>query len=453
MDEAFDADGGARTLYRPLLEALDAAGSDQVAARIESHLEKAGVVFGSGKGAVFAVDPVPRLIAADEWKRVSAGLAQRAEALDRFIADAYGPREIVAAGKVPERVIESSELFEPWLRGFETPSGHWAHICGFDLIRDPEGELVVLEDNLRTPSGVSYEVAARAAVLAGLPDTGTQVLPVDEAVGLLRATLAAAAPQQGAGIAIVLTDGVENCAYFEHRFLAGELGVPLAEPGMLRLDRGRVWLQGERGREAVSVIYRRTDSDRLRVERDEGSVLAQLLGEAMANGTVAIVNAFGTGVADDKLSQRYVDEMIRFYLHQEPLISSVPTLDLDLDDDREFALENLDRLVVKPRSGFGGGGVVICPKAAIEQLDELRRQIAGGECGLIAQPMISLSTHPTWDGSRLAPRHVDLRVFAYRGEDGYEVAPGGLSRFAAEEGSLIVNSSQGGGAKDTWVLR
>ena len=386
-------------------------------------------------------------------RTLSRGLAQRAAALDAFIADVYGPREICAAGKVPERVIESSDLYEPWLQGSETPSGHWAHICGFDLIRDPNGELIVLEDNLRTPSGISYEIAARAAILAGLPDTGTQVRPVDEAVGLLKATLRAAAPPGSEGAAIVLTDGPENCAYFEHRFLAGELGLPLADPSMLRVAEGRVWLEGEDGREAIDVIYRRTDSDLLQVGPDEASELAELLGEAIANGTVAVVNAFGTGVADDKLAQRYVDEMIRFYLGEEPVIASVPTLDLDLEADREFALENLGELVVKPRSGFGGGGVVICAKAAVEQLDELREKISGGDCGLVAQPTISLSTHPTWNGTRLSPRHVDLRVFAYRDEDGYQVAPGGLSRYAPEEGSLVVNSSQGGGAKDTWVLR
>jgi uncharacterized circularly permuted ATP-grasp superfamily protein len=435
---------------RAAVEAVLRAGPADLEAAVNKTLLDAGVGFKSVQGdARFHVDPVPRVITAEEWVSVKRGLAQRVRALNAFVADAYGARRIVAEGVVPEYVITSADYYEPEMRGVEPPSGSWIGIAGLDVVRDGDGEWLVLEDNLRTPSGFAYLHAARIALQRHL-DVPPPALPrpLDGEIDLLADTLRAATPPAFGGHhapqAAVLTDGPANSAYWEHSWLARTLGIPLVETVDVSLRRGRLWYRAEH---PIDVVYRRTDSDRV------DSPLGRLLLEPLREGTLGCVNQYGTGVADDKLTHAYADEIIRFYLGEEPVIRSVPTYDLAQPDQLERALDEFDRLVLKPRSGHGGVGVLIAPHASREDVAAVRKQVEASPGDWIAQRMVMLSTHPTVSGGRLAPRHIDLRPFVFMGEGGDpRVLPGGLTRVARDEGALVVNSSQNGGAKDTWVL-
>ncbi len=419
-------------------------------ARVSETLARAGVGFTSVQGdARFHVDPVPRVITAHDWVVVKQGLAQRVRALNAFVADAYGARRIVAAGVVPEYVITTAEYFEPEMQGIEPPSGSWIGIAGLDVVRDGVGEWLVLEDNLRTPSGFAYLHAARIALMRHL-DVPPQAMPrpLDGELDLLADALHAATPEGAGGHhapqAVVLTDGPTNSAYWEHGWLARSLGVPLVETREIEVKRGQLW---RRDQYPIDVVYRRTDSDRV------DSPLGKLLLEPLRNGTLGLINQYGTGVADDKLAHAYAEEMIRFYLDEEPVLRSVETYDLGQPDQLERALDEFDQLVIKPRAGHGGVGVVIAPHARPEDVAAVRRQVEASPTDWIAQRLIMLSTHPTVAGDELSPRHIDLRPFVFMGEGGVpRVLPGGLTRVARDEGALIVNSSQNGGAKDTWVL-
>jgi uncharacterized circularly permuted ATP-grasp superfamily protein len=385
------------------------------------------------------LDPVPRVLPAAEWDELKVGLAQRVKALSAFLADAYGPRRIVQAGVVPARVIETAEHYEPQMRGVDPPGGLWVGVAGLDLVREPTGEFLVLEDNLMTPSGFGYAAAAREAV-AGALDTADRPRGYDELPALLAGALRAGATGP---YVIVLSEGPQNGAYWEHAWAARQIGAPLVRPDELRLEGDHV-LHGDR---VVGAIYRRTDADTLH------SAVGGRLAPAIRAGTVGVVNAFGAGVADDKLTHAYVEDMIRFYLGEEPRVRSVQTLDLARRDHLEQALDRFGELVIKPRAGHGGLDVLVCPLAEPAEIEERREVVRAAPERWVAQPLIELSTHPTLVDGELAPRHVDLRPFVFmHGPDHPRVMPGGLTRFAVEEGAVVVNSTQNGGFKDTWVL-
>jgi uncharacterized circularly permuted ATP-grasp superfamily protein len=437
-DEALQPGGRPRPESAVALGAVAERGPGAALQAVRSDLSARGVTFSAVNGdAEFLVDPVPRVLTAAEWEPLERGLAQRVIALNRFLADGYGKREIVAAGVIEERVLETAERYEPALRGVEAPV--WIGVAGLDLVRDASGELLVLEDNLTTPSGLGYAVAARDAVLAAL-EPPERPRPLDEAVELLRGALDAVARVEQPRC-VVLTDGAGNAAYWEHRWAAEQLGIPLVEPGDVELRGDRL----QHGGEPVDVVYRRTDADRL--DTDVGRLLAPAL------GTLGLVNAFGAGLADDKLVHAYVEDMVRFYLGEEPLLRSVPTLDLARAEHRERALDEAAELVFKPRDGYGGDGVVIGPHAEPEDIDAVRERVRADPGAYVAQPLVMLSSHPTVIDGLLEPRHVDLRPFVFlHGPDDARVLPGGLTRVAFDEGALVVNSTQNGGAKDTWVL-
>jgi uncharacterized circularly permuted ATP-grasp superfamily protein len=375
-------------------------------------------------------------------------------ALNAFVADAYGDQAIIADGVVPAYVVRTAAYFEPRMRGIEPPGGGWIGVAGLDVVRDEHGRWLVLEDNLRTPSGFAYLHATRIALLQhlGLPPDALP-RPLDGEIDLLADALHLAAPPSAHGHrapqAVLLTDGVTNSAFWEHGWLARHLDIPLVQPSDLEQREGRLWFRppGERQRSLVDVVYRRTDADRL------DSPIGELLYEPLRRGTLGLVNQFGTGVADDKLTHAYSDQIIRYYLGEEPVLASVPSYDLAQPEQLALALEELDQLVVKPRDGHGGVGVVIVPHADAETVARAREAIQADPGAWVAQRRIMLSTHPTVVDGRLAPRHIDLRPFVFLGEGGNpRVLPGGLTRVARGAGALVVNSSQNGGAKDTWVM-
>lgn len=420
---------------------LDGTPLAALADQATDALEKAGVTFGAKGDERFLIDPIPRVISADEWSGLEAGLVQRTLALDRFCADAYGARRIVDEGVMPARVLDTIETYEPELQGFELPL--WVGVAGLDIVRAPDGGFLVLEDNLRTPSGMAYAVAARATTSMLLPELPDRPRPLDGLAELLAGTLAAVSAD-GAPRAAVLTDGPDNSAYWEHGWLARELGIPLLVPEDLELIGDTLH---QRGGEPIDVIYRRTNADRL------STPTGKLLLEPWKAGTLGLVSAFGIGVGDDKLSHAYVEDMVRFYLGEEPLLRSVRTFDLGRPEVLDEALDRFDELVVKPRAGYGGEGIVICAHAEAEDIARVRTAVRASPADFIAQELVSISQHPTVIDGELRPRHVDLRPFVFLGADGEAgVLPGGLTRVAFDEGALVVNSSQNGGAKDTWVL-
>jgi len=449
-DEAIAAGGAVRPHARAALGALAQAGIDTVADAVRAAVVAQGIAFHSVDGEqAFVVDPLPRVIDAAEWAHLEAGLIQRVQALDRFVDDVYGAGEAVRAGVVPERVVRTTDHFDPAAARLRPPGGVWIGVAGLDIVRDAAGTFRVLEDNVRTPSGMAYAMAARAALLAQLPlHKQDRPRPVDGAPAMLLDTLRAAAPA-GAGPepqAAVLSDGPANSAWWEHRRLAELMGVPVVTAEDVEVRGGRLWRRGDRTR-PIDVVYRRTD------DTSSTSWAAELLREPLEAGRVGIVNGFGTGVADDKLVHAHVEDLIRFFLGEEPLLPSVRSLDLLRPEQLAEALDRLDELVVKPRNGAGGVGVVICPHADPGTVQDLRAMLRAHPEDFIAQELVILSTHPTAVGGTLAPRHVDLRPYVFLGaERAGSVLPGGLTRVALEEGALVVNSSQRGGVKDTWVL-
>jgi uncharacterized circularly permuted ATP-grasp superfamily protein len=456
-DEGFHADGTPRPAARAGLEAVLRAGAAELPDRVARTLQRGGVRFSSVEGDLqFYVDPVPRVITAAEWEPVKRGLAQRVRALNAFVADVYGAQRIVAEGVVPAAVVRSADYYEPELRGLEPPSGVWIGVAGLDIVRDSTGEWLVLEDNVRTPSGFAYLHATRRALLEHIDVApGAMPRPLDGEIDLLADALRACAPASARGrrapVACVLTDGEDNSAYWEHAWLSRQLGIPLCQPSELEVrSGGALWLRPRGLREArrIDVVYRRTNADR--VDSDIG----RLLIGSIRSGCVGLLNQFGTGVADDKLTHAYVEDMIRFYVGEEPILRSVPTYDLAHPAQLEEALDVFDQLVVKPRAGHGGVGVLIAAHAERAEIEATRKAVIADPSSWIAQRMVMLSTHPTVvEDGRLAPRHIDLRPFVFLGEGATpRVLPGGLTRVARSEGALVVNSSQNGGAKDTWVL-
>lgn len=436
------------------MDAFATADLDATAAAVQATLDDGGVGFGSGADrSPFIVDPVPRVIDAAEWDLLRRGLAQRGRALAAFVADVYGERAICAAGIVPGRVVETSDHLEPDLVGGAPSRCGW--VAGLDLVRDGDGALMVLEDNMRTPSGIAYALAARDAVDANVdvaPPPGR--LDPRGALPLLADALHGSAPEGVERPAVaLLSDGPSNSAWYEHRTLAAALDIPVVRPEDLTTSDGRVYMRREPGAaRQLDVIYRRTDEDRLRGDDYEPTWLAEKLLEPLLAGNVAVVNPFGTGVADDKLAHVYVERMIRFYCDEEPLIASVPSYDLGDPEVLDEIFPRLDELVVKPRTGHGGDGVVVCPRVSPRTREDVRRKVAARPDRFIAQELVDLSTQPTVCGGRLEPRHVDLRPFVIGVGESAVTAPVALTRVALTRGSLIVNSSRNGGGKDTWLL-
>jgi uncharacterized circularly permuted ATP-grasp superfamily protein len=468
-NEAYAAPGRPRPHYRRILGALEQLELTSLTGGVRTRIERAGATFGADP---FAVCPLPRLIEGREWRSVAAGLKQRALALSAFVEDCYGAQEIVEAGVVPARVIDQAEGYEPELRGQWPGRPAALGVIAFDIVRAPDGEMLVLEDNARTPSGFAYAVAARDAVtttLAELEPAGARAItgPVQlapAAIAGLRGTMldAANAVRDDTSAAhaeptiVVLSGGPGGAAFYEHATAARWLQVPLVMVEDLERRASELWLRanGLGPARRIDAVYRRTESDRLRDHNGSLTPIARLLLEPWLTGRLALVNGFGTGVADDKLAQAYVEQMIGFYLGEEPLLRSVETLDLSEPLLLERVLSDLCSHVVKPRHGHGGRGVVVCAHADAAELRRveaaLRRPGAGAE--YVAQPTVPLSVHPTVVGERLSERHIDLRPFAFASRDGVTPIPGGLTRVALDAGTLVVNSSQDGGAKDTWVL-
>jgi uncharacterized circularly permuted ATP-grasp superfamily protein len=421
---------------------------DDLSREVNRLLEKRGVRVGQGDGHPFPVDPVPRILEAEEWRQVAAGVAQRVRALEYFLEDVYRERQVVADGVVPERIVAGSGFLERDLLGVSPPHGVRIAIAGLDVVRDDAGQLRVLEDNACNPSGIAYAMAVSDALaeVLGVESPPTEIgkaLPV-----LLRGCLEAAAPDVE-GVLVLLTEGPDNSAYYEHERIAEVAGLVLAEVGDLRRSGPRLLLRDGR---RVRSVYRRTGDERLRDQNGDLTPAAELLLDPMRAGTVGVVNWYGVGVADDKSMYGYVDDLIGYYLGEEPVLPSVRTYDLLEADRLAEVLDRLDDLVVKPRDGYGGDGVVVGPVATPAELDEARAAIRANPEAWIAQDVVSLSTHPTIVDGELQPRHVDLRPFAFN--DGREVTvpAGGLTRVALQAGEVIVNSSRDGGGKATWIV-
>jgi len=416
---------------------------------------------GSGTERLIPFDLIPRVIAAQEWKSIEAGLVQRVSALNRFIHDVYHDQEILKAGVIPREQIERNAQFRPEMVGVDVPNQIYSHISGIDIVRAPDsaghGEYYVLEDNLRVPSGVSYMLEDRKMMMRLFPDLFSQhrVAPVAHYPDLLLETLRASSPATTAEpTVVVLTPGMYNSAYFEHAFLAQQMGVELVEGQDLFVKDQFVYMRTTRGPKRVDVIYRRVDDDFLdpNVFRPTSTLGCAGLMDAYKVGHVAICNAVGTGVADDKSVYPYVPDMIKFYLGEEPILKNVPTFQCRKPDDLQYTLAHLKDLVVKEVHGAGGYGMLVGPASTKDEIERFRGALLANPEGYIAQPTLSLSSCPTFVDSGIAPRHIDLRPFVLSGRT-VQMVPGGLTRVALKEGSLVVNSSQGGGTKDTWILQ
>jgi uncharacterized circularly permuted ATP-grasp superfamily protein len=465
FDEMLTAAGEPRPHYAILYERLAALPAEEVARRHQVAnllMRNQGItftVYGRGQGVerIMPFDPIPRLVAAGEWKRLERGLKQRVRALNLFLHDVYQDRLILQDRVVPRELVLGACGYRRELVGLHVPKDIYIHVSGIDLIRDPGGEYLVLEDNCRTPSGVSYVLKNRQVLKQVFPFLFQHypVRPIAEYAATLRATLRYLAPAGCDEPTIaVLTPGLYNSAYYEHSFLARQMGVELVEGRDLVLDNGQVFMRTTRGLQRIDVLYRRVDDDYLdplTFRRDSQLGVAGLVGAYRA-GQVALANAIGTGVADDKGIYPFVPDLIRYYLNEDPILPNVETFRPLVPSHRQHILTNLDRLVVKAVDGSGGYGMLIGPASTAAQREEFARKIEANPRGYIAQPTIQLSQHPTFVDGCLEGRHVDLRPYILYGSD-IQVLPGGLSRVALPRGSLVVNSSQGGGTKDTWVLQ
>ncbi len=464
-DELVTPAGRPRAHARALSAYLSRLGPKQLMMRqhaAERAIVEMGITFtvyseGQNIDRAWPFDIIPRTISAREWKSVEAGLIQRLTALNQFIDDIYHDQRIVADGIFPRDILESSTSFLPECMGASPAHGAWAHICGSDLVRDDDGTMYVLEDNLRVPSGVSYMLENRIVTKQVFPELfrNNTILPVGDYPSQLFDTLASLSPRPlDYPEVVVLTPGIYNSAYFEHAYLAQSMGAELVEGGDLVVDSDDcVYMRTIDGLSRVDVIYRRINDTFMDPEAFNPESLLGVPGliRAWRAGNVAIANAPGAGVADDKLVYAFVPDIIRYYLSEEPLLPNVPTYACVRDDDRRYVLDHLDNLVVKPVSESGGYGMLIGPAADKKTREKFHRLIRRDPRNYVAQPVLNLSTAPTVAKASLQPRHVDLRPFSLQGERSF-VTAGGLTRVALVEGSLVVNSSQGGGSKDTWIV-
>ena len=466
FDEMYESPGQPRPHYRLLGERLAGMSQGQLEERIRvanSFFLTQGIgftVYGDDAGTdrIFPFDLVPRIVPADEWETIEKGLVQRLQALNLFLSDIYHRQQILEAGLIPPDLVFGSRNFSREMIGFEVPGSIYAHVGGVDLIRDGDGRYLVLEDNLRTPSGVSYMLESREAlkrIFAVLFDQ-VGVRPIDQYPRRLFETLRSVAPGAAGGDprVVLRTPGAYNSAYFEHSYLARQMGIEIVEARDLVVHQNRVFNRTTRGLQRVDVIYRRIDDDFLDplAFRQDSLLGVPGLLNAYRAGTVTLANAIGTGVADDKAIYPYVPEMIRFYLDEEPVLANVPTYHPTDESDLAYVLEHLEELVVKAVDQSGGYGMLIGPASTAAERDAFRRLIVDDPRNYIAQPTIALSRHPTFVDGQLRGCHIDLRPFVLSGADATHIVPGGLTRIALRPGSLVVNSSQGGGSKDTWVL-
>jgi len=461
----FLADGTVRPEARLLLETLQSLEeghlqrSQRAAERMLLQMGITFNVYGEAGGAerIFPFDLIPRIVPAAEWDRMERALKQRIRALNAFIDDIYHDQRILKDKVIPEEVIRSAASYRPQVHGINPPGGVWCHITGTDLIRHGDGELYVLEDNLRVPSGVSYVLENRDLMKRTFPEVfeGLRIRPVDDYPGNLLDTLESVAPAHcdEEPVVVLLTPGMYNSAYFEHTFLAQKMGIPLVQGSDLIVEDGIVWMQTTKGPCRVDVIYRRIDDDFLDPDVFRADSLLGVSGivDAYRRGNVTLANAPGNGVADDKVVYAYVPDMIRYYEGEDAIIPNVLTYLCWRDADRQHVLQNLDKLVVKAANESGGYGMLIGPHSTKAEQADFADRINDNPRNYIAQPTLALSRVPTLIGDRLEGRHVDLRPYVLYGKN-IRVLPGGLTRVALRKGSLVVNSSQGGGSKDTWVL-
>ncbi len=464
-DEMRGADGGIRASYKGFANWLESTSPEVIARkRREADLafHRVGITFAvygednSGAERLIPFDIVPRIIAAHEWRQIEAGLRQRVKALNAFLHDVYHDQNIIKAGRIPAQQILGNAQYRKEMLGVDVPGNIYAHIAGIDLVRAGEGEYYVLEDNLRTPSGVSYMLEDRKMMMRLFPELFSRqaIAPVEHYPDLLLDNLRSVAPDnESYPNVVVMTPGQFNSAYFEHAFLAQQMGVELVEGHDLFVRDDTVFMRTTHGPRRVHVIYRRIDDDFLDplAFRKDSALGVPGLFAAYRAGRVTLANAVGTGIADDKAMYMHVPEMIRFYCDEEPILSNVPTHDLSKSQDLQYVLEHLSELVVKEVHGSGGYGMLVGPAASKDEIRLFREKIIAEPARYIAQPTLALSTCPTFVESGIAPRHIDLRPFVLSGKD-ITMVPGGLTRVALKEGSLVVNSSQGGGTKDTWVL-
>ena len=476
MKDSFDEMNTRAGKLRPQYEAYNRWLLEQPTDVMRSRREEAEMIFrrvgitfavygakdedGSGTERLIPFDLIPRVIPSHEWIEMEKGLRQRVTALNRFLHDVYHGQEIIRAGVVPASQVLHNAQFRPEMMGVDVPCGVYSHIAGVDIVRagnpDGSGSYYVLEDNLRVPSGVSYMLENRKMMMRLFPDLFSlhRVAPVAHYPDMLLETLRAVAPTSvNEPTVVVLTPGMYNSAYFEHAFLAQQMGIELVEGQDLFVKDNFVYMRTTQGPKRVDVIYRRVDDDFLdpKAFRPDSTLGCAGLLDVYRAGNVTLSNAIGTGVADDKSIYPYVPQMIEFYLGEKPILNNVPTYQCRLEDDLRYVLDHLSELVVKEVHGAGGYGMLVGPAATLAELADFRKALKARPDGYIAQPTLSLSTCPTFVESGIAPRHIDLRPFVLSGKT-VQMVPGGLTRVALKEGSLVVNSSQGGGTKDTWVL-
>jgi len=466
FDEMFLEGGGVRPHYQKIAEKLlelDPAEHKRKQTAVDLAFMRGGVTFtvyndDQGTERIFPFDLVPRVIPQTEWQTLEKGLTQRIMALNLFLHDIYHEQKILKDRIIPPHYILGAKHFRREFMGFNVPKDIYIHICGTDLIRDHAGNYLVLEDNLRCPSGASYMLENRAALKRAFPDLyrSARVQPVDSYGEDLRKVLQYVSPPSlgsGQPNVVLLTPGVFNSAYFEHAFLARQMGIPIVEGRDLVVRDARVYMRTTSGLVPVDVIYRRIDDDFLdpTVFRPDSLLGVPGLVHAYRSGNVSLANSIGTGVADDKVVYCFVPKIIKYYLGEEPILQNVETFMASESEDRQYILENLDKLVVKSANEAGGYGMLMGPWAGKEEISAFREQVLANPRNFIAQHPISLSRHPTWCEGNMEGRHVDLRPYILYGEK-ISITPGGLTRVALRKGSLVVNSSQGGGSKDTWVL-
>ena len=466
FDEMGGPGGDVRQAYRKLQSWLEETPLDILTLRreeAETFFRRIGITFavygeGGDPERIIPFDIIPRIIEAAEWRLISEGLVQRVRALNAFIADVYGGQEILRAGIVPRDQVLLNDTYRYQMQGISVPQNVYTHIAGIDMVRVGAEEFYVLEDNCRTPSGVSYMLENREITMRIFPDLFSRynVAPVDHYCDELMRTLTSVAPRNcpGEPTVAVLTPGIYNSAYYEHSFLADQMGVELVEGPDLYVMDDVVYMRTTQGPKRVDVIYRRVDDDfldPLTFKPDSVLGVAGLM-NAYRAGNVNLTNAVGAGIADDKAIYTYVPKMVEFYLGEKPILKNVPTWRCSEKDDAAYVLEHLAELVVKEVHGSGGYGMLVGPKSTKEEIEAFGARVKAAPEKYIAQPTLALSTCPTFVNEGVAPRHVDLRPFILSGAD-IRVVPGGLTRVAMREGSLVVNSSQGGGTKDTWVLK
>ncbi|QWF69831.1 circularly permuted type 2 ATP-grasp protein [Methylomonas paludis] len=464
FNEMLTNSGDVRDIYQQYMQwqqGLPNSTLERKSAEAELLFRRMGItfaVYGEADGAerLIPFDIVPRIFGAAEWQRLELGIKQRVKALNAFLHDIYHEQNIIKAGIISAHQVLDNAMYRPEMQGVDLPNQVYAHIAGIDLVRVSENEFYVLEDNLRTPSGVSYMLENRKAMMRLFPElfANHTVEPVEHYPQMLLDTLREAAPAYVSDpVIVVMTPGAYNSAYFEHAFLASQMGVELVEGQDLFVHQQKVYMHTTEGPQQVHVIYRRVDDDYLDplAFRPDSTLGVRGLLDAYCSGNVVLANGVGTGVADDKSTYLHVPDMIRFYLDEQPLLSNVPTWRLSDKDDLKYVLANLPELVVKEVQGSGGYGMLVGPTSSKAEIEAYRQRILSEPANFIAQPTLALSTCPTLVESGVAPRHVDLRPFVLSGKE-VRLVPGGLTRVALSEGSLVVNSSQGGGTKDTWVL-